>query len=317
MIRRQGHKGDVMLIIGVSLLFLLGFIKSFAYSMHFVLLFAELFVFSYVYLYLIFKARNGTGLPHKIGWIRFIFRMFFIAVTVFLIISVLFHYQPLGEVLDPYYFILLLVFLAEVFISHLVGTIQLKKEQTQAELLLLRSQLNPHFFFNTLNNLYALTLKKSNEAPEVILKLSDMMRYTIYEGEKNAVPIQDEISYLNNYLDLYRIRYKNPVRLEFNHDIEQELTIAPLLFINLLENAFKHGVDAVTDNAFIRMNLNYDGHLLHFVIENSFDPSITGDGKGIGLENLKRRLALLYPNKHSLVFEQEDTTFRSTLKIAL
>ena len=138
---------DTLIIIGLSLLFLIGFIKSFAYSMHLVLLFAELFVFSYVYLYLRFKTSNGWSLLKKIGWFRFLFRMFFIAVTVFLMISVLFHYQPLGEVLDPYYFILLLVFLAEVFISHMVGTIQLKKEQTQAELLLLRSQLNPHFFF--------------------------------------------------------------------------------------------------------------------------------------------------------------------------
>ena len=315
--QHQNHNLVTIKVIGLSLLLFIGFVKSLGHNMHLVLLFAELFVFSYVYLYLRFKARNGLSLLRKIGWFRFVFRLFFIAVTVFLIISVLFEYQPLGEVLDPYYFFLLIAFLAEILISHLTGTIHLKKEQTQAELILLRSQLNPHFFFNTLNNLYALALKKSNEAPEVILKLSDMMRYTIYEGEKNVVSIKDEITYLNNYLDLYRIRYKKPVRLEFNHHIKQELTIAPLLFINLLENAFKHGVDSVTENAYIKMDLTYDDDILCFSIENSFEPSETDDHKGIGLENLKRRLALLYPNRHSLVFEQANTTFKSILKIAL
>ena len=144
-----------------------------------------------------------------------------------------------------------------------------------------------------------------------------MMRYTIYEGEKNKVGIQDEIAYLKNYLDLYRIRYKNPVNLVFNHDIEEDLMIAPLLFINLLENAFKHGVDSVTENAYIKMDLTYDDDILCFSIENRFEPSETDDHKGIGLENLKRRLALLYPNRHSLVFEQANTTFKSILKIAL
>ena len=103
--------------------------------------------------------------------------------------------------------------------------------KSKTELSLLRTQINPHFFFNTLNNLYALTVKNSKQAPDVILKLSDMMRYTIYEGEKETVKLVDEIEYLNNYIELHKIRYKKNVKITFEHQIDTSLSIAPLLFI--------------------------------------------------------------------------------------
>lgn len=192
----------------------------------------------------------------------------------------------------------------------------LKAEKSRTELSLLRAQINPHFFFNTLNNLYALTIKNSKQAPEVILKLSDMMRYTIYEGEKETVKLGDEIEYLNNYIELHKIRYKKTVDISFKHHIDTSLSIAPLLFIILLENAFKHGIETLTENAFIHINLYEDTDFIYFKIENNFDPKEISEVKGIGLTNLKRRLALIYPKKNELTLKKTKNTYKTTLKIS-
>lgn len=191
----------------------------------------------------------------------------------------------------------------------------LKAEKSKAELSLLQTQINPHFFFNTLNNLYALTVKNSNKAPEVILKLSDMMRYTIYEGEKESVKLRDEIEYLNNYIELHKIRYKKSVEITFNHDIDTSLNIAPLLFIILLENAFKHGIETLAEDAFIHIDLTEDHNFILFSIKNNFDPKEVSHSNGIGLKNLKRRLSLLYKDKHELKINTTDNLYNTTLKI--
>jgi hypothetical protein len=192
----------------------------------------------------------------------------------------------------------------------------LKAEKSKTELSLLRAQINPHFFFNTLNNLYALTIKNSKQAPDVILKLSDMMRYTIYEGEKETVKLGDEIEYLINYIELHKIRYKKTVDISFKHDIDTSLSIAPLLYIILLENAFKHGIETLTEQAFIHINLYEDTAFIYFKIENNFDPKEFSETKGIGLTNLKRRLSLIYPKKHELTVEKTNNTYKATLKIS-
>jgi len=192
----------------------------------------------------------------------------------------------------------------------------LKADKSKAELALLRTQINPHFFFNTLNNLYALTVKNSKQAPEVILKLSDMMRYTIYEGEKENVAIKDEIEYLKNYIELHKIRYKKTVEFQFNNTVNETLTIAPLLFIILLENAFKHGVESLTEDAYIYIDVSNDDEYIYFVIENNFDPKEISETKGIGLTNLKRRLSLIYPQNHELIIKQQENIYKTTLKIA-
>ena len=132
-------------------------------------------------------------------------------------------------------------------------TIESKK--TKAELSLLKSQINPHFFFNTLNNLYGLILEKSDDAPNVVLKLSDIMRYTIYMGKEDVIPLKDEIEYLKNYIELHKIRYQKRVDIVFNHSQEMNCQIAPLLFIIPLENAFKHGVESLTKDAYINVNI--------------------------------------------------------------
>ncbi len=192
----------------------------------------------------------------------------------------------------------------------------LKAEKSEAELALLRTQINPHFFFNTLNNLYALTVKNSKQAPEVILKLSDMMRYTIYEGEKESVALKDEIAYLKNYIELHKIRYRKTVDFQFHQNIEDSLQVAPLLFIILLENAFKHGVETLTEDAYIHIDIMEEEGNIIFTIENNFDYKEVSENKGIGLTNLKRRLALIYPNKHELIMDQQDMIYKTTLKIA-
>lgn len=190
----------------------------------------------------------------------------------------------------------------------------LKAEKSQAELAMLQAQMNPHFFFNTLNNLYALTIKNSDKAPEVILKLSDMMRYTIYEGKKDYVTINEEVDYINNYIELHKIRYKKTVDIQFNSTAETDIKIAPLLFIILVENAFKHGVESLSEQAYILMQLSADNTFVTFTIENNYDAK-TNDESGIGLENLKRRLQLLFRKNYTLLIDKKENTYKTTLKI--
>lgn len=192
-------------------------------------------------------------------------------------------------------------------------TIESKK--AKAELSLLKSQINPHFFFNTLNNLYGLTVEKSDDAPNVVLKLSDIMRYTIYMGKEDVVPLKDEIEYLKNYIELHKIRYQKEVDINFNCLNEPDYKIAPLLFIVPLENAFKHGVERITQNAYIHINLRADNNIIHFEIENNFEARETNHKIGIGLDNLKQRLQLLYPNKHNLRIEAKNSIYKLNLKI--
>ena len=195
---------------------------------------------------------------------------------------------------------------------------QLKNENNDAELMLLKSQINPHFFFNTLNNLYGLTVEKSDKAPEVVLKISDMMRYTIYEGQKDKVPIEDELEYLETYIELHKIRYHKKVDIQFTHHIQGEgYRITPLLFVILLENAVKHGIENLTENAYAHLSLIAGNGKVLFAIENNFDPNEIKEGDGIGLHNLQRRLELLYPEKHTLLFDNEDNVYKVQLEIDL
>lgn len=182
---------------------------------------------------------------------------------------------------------------------------QLKNERTEAELMLLKSKIDPHFFFNTLNNLYGLALEKSDDTPEVILKLSDIMRYTIYDGEKDVVPLKDEVAYLEKYLEIHKIRYKKQVSIKFTQSIDNDtIKIAPLLFIMLVENAIKHGVETLVNDAFVNITLSSNGKTIMFHVENNFDPKEKPSG-GFGLENLRRRLHLLYSGNHELVVNSD------------
>ncbi|MEL6969574.1 MAG: sensor histidine kinase [Bacteroidota bacterium] len=195
----------------------------------------------------------------------------------------------------------------------------LQSDKATAELALLKSQINPHFFFNTLNNLHALALEQSKETPEVICQLSDMMRYTIYEGKKDWVRVSEEVAYLQNYIELHEIRQHQKVNITFDEDVTAGVMVSPLLFIPLLENAFKHGAERLISDAFIDIQLTATHEKIFFQIRNNFDPTetVTKMGGGIGLSNLRRRLELVYPDQHQLDIKREDNIYTATLIIEL
>lgn len=197
---------------------------------------------------------------------------------------------------------------------------RLLTQTMQSELRFLRSQINPHFLFNTLNSLYALTLKKSDDAPDIVLKLSEMMRYMLYECNERFVDLSKEINYIQNYLDLERVRHGNKGTITFESEGEPgKLQIAPLMFIPFLENAFKHGLNAQFENGFVDSILIIEGKNVHFHIENSkapAAPSISNKKSGgIGLQNVRRRLELLYPNKYELMVKDTPNTYIVDLNI--
>ena len=190
----------------------------------------------------------------------------------------------------------------------------LKADKAKAELTLLKNQINPHFFFNTLNNLYGLAVEKSDDAPAMILKLSDIMRYTIYDGKADYVALKDEVTYLEDYIELHKIRYHKQVDISFHQDLEHPHKIAPLLLIVPLENAFKHGVESLAKDAFISLKIRTTPKKIVFQITNNYEPS-TAERGGIGVENLKKRLALIYPNRHRLEISQANGTYSFHLEI--
>ncbi len=215
------------------------------------------------------------------------------------------------------YFVLLFITITHWVFKQIKSIIRLKNEKTKTELLHLKSQVNPHFFFNTLNNLYGLMEKDSKER-QMVLKLSDMMRYSIYEGQKDWVTINNELEYLQNYIELQEIRYHKKSDVKFTHQLENpEAKIMPLLFIILLENAFKHGLENLAENAYIHMNLTESKHEVSFAIENNFETQQSSNNEGIGLINLKRRLALVYPKTHTIFFSKEANVYKVKLSLKL
>ncbi|CAM1354230.1 sensor histidine kinase [Tenacibaculum insulae] len=203
-------------------------------------------------------------------------------------------------------------------IRNIKSIIRLKNEKTKTELMHLKSQVNPHFFFNMLNNLYGLVGKDAKKAQELILKLSDMMRYSIYDGEKDTVLLSEELTYLKNYIALHKMRYHKAIDVQFNMDIkDNDYEISPLLFIILLENAFKHGVENLREHAFIRINLEAHNNIINFEIENNFEVNKENQEVGIGLKNLKRRLELVYPKNHNLTISKTNNIYNAKLNITL
>jgi two-component system LytT family sensor kinase len=191
--------------------------------------------------------------------------------------------------------------------------------QTQtSELALLRSQVNPHFLFNTLNNIYSLVCKKSPDAPEAIMKLSSIMRYMLYDANTDKVLLEKEIEYLESFIELQklRIRHDNFVELRIEGDVNNKI-IAPMLLIPFVENAFKHGDKAVNSPG-IRIYLVVSPHKLVFEIINHVKKNFFGQKDkigGIGLQNIKRRLEILYPGKYTLETTQENDLYRVNLSI--
>ena len=198
----------------------------------------------------------------------------------------------------------------------------LQKEKTQAELNFLKAQIHPHFLFNTLNNLYALTLDKSDDAPEVVAKLSEMLDYMLYQCIEPKVQISKEIELLNNYIDLEKIRYGNRLQLEFNYETDQSSTkIAPLILISIVENAFKHGVSSAIEEARVEISLFVKDELLHFRVFNTKANFAQSDQmnykEGIGAKNIQRQLELVYPNRYEWEVEEKEYSYEVNLSIVL
>jgi LytS/YehU family sensor histidine kinase len=195
---------------------------------------------------------------------------------------------------------------------------ELAAKQLEAELQLLRAQINPHFLFNTLNNLYSLTLEKSDQAPTIVVKLSELMRYMLETSKHERSSLQSEIDFINNYLALEKLRLDNRATIDFEVVGEpQQKTIASLLLIPFIENAFKHGINATAGNAYLHSQLRIEENELFFFIENSRATNRSTESTGTGLENVKRRLHLLYPNNHQLIIENDGTKFSVNLQLSM
>ncbi len=198
-------------------------------------------------------------------------------------------------------------------------TEKLQEVQLRTELNFLKSQIQPHFFFNTLNNLYALTLEKSDVAPSVVLKLSDIMQYVLYEASEPKIRLYNEINYIQSYIDLERLRYGD--RIETNTEIIgdiNDIKVPSLLFSPFIENCFKHGVNEDGEvEVFISFE-NVDNKWLIFKVKNSFvNVSKTPKKQGIGVKNVLRRLELLFKNEYTFTTTIEHNTYNVELKIPI
>jgi len=195
---------------------------------------------------------------------------------------------------------------------------QIEIEKTKAELAFLKSQVNPHFLFNTLYSIYYLSLEKSDKTPQAILKLSDIMRFVLTESQCEYVPLQKEIDYINIYIDLQKLRIseKTKVILMLTGNTKDR-QIAPLLLIPFVENAFKYGVSSYKDTV-IKITLQMNGSLLEFeVVNQKFSVSNEIESSNIGLENVLHRIQLLYPQKHWIDLRDEEDRYSVNLKIGL
>jgi LytS/YehU family sensor histidine kinase len=193
--------------------------------------------------------------------------------------------------------------------------------RAKAELYNLRSQINPHFLLNTLNNIYALTAINQERAQDAIQQLSKMLRHMLYDNQESSVALSDELQFLENYISLMKIRLSANVDVTFTHNVDVPgVRIAPLIFISLVENAFKHGISP-TEQSFVHIEINATDHEINCRIENSNHPKSNQDrsGHGIGLNQVQRRLDLAYPNHYKWVkgTNEDGTIYTSAIHIDL
>ncbi len=193
----------------------------------------------------------------------------------------------------------------------------LKKERLKSELQFLRAQIQPHFFFNTLNILYALTLDKSDKASEVVLKLSDIMQYVLYDVKDSQVPLLKELEYMHNYLDLEEMRFRDGTAFQLNVEGSlEDVKVPPLLFLSFLENSFKHGAPG-NEDFYVNMDFKRENSYLKFSLSNSYVKQIKKIRGGIGNSNLKRRLDLLYQGNYKLNVSSKNNIFSISLLLPI
>jgi sensor histidine kinase YesM len=228
------------------------------------------------------------------------------------------HYY-LGAVFIGSFFLFLSTafkFMVDWFVNEKIKT-TLENEKLNAELAFLKSQINPHFLFNTLNNIYSLAYQQSDKTPAAILKLSEIMRYMLYESNEDMVDLSKEIRYLENYIELQRLRFKNQayVSLYINGEAQNQ-KIMPLVLISFVENAFKHGV-ATDENHPIEISISIQPDTLKFKVSNKVNKLNKDEAGGIGLINVKTRLDLFYKDHYNLEIDSRPDFYTSELLLEL
>lgn len=190
--------------------------------------------------------------------------------------------------------------------------------KSENELKLLQSQLSPHFLFNTLNNLYSLSLIKDDKLPGLLLKLSELLRYSVYQTGDAFVPLTDELAYIKNYIEFEKIRLDSRLSLNVNLEENPEIKIAPMLLIVFIENAFKHSKNTSSDKIMVDIKLKIWENSILFSVSNSYEKekqNTLNKSSGLGLENAKRRLELLYPNRYDLKIEDDGQMYKLMLQL--
>ncbi len=217
--------------------------------------------------------------------------------------------------------IVVIIFVVHEWLKKENLRLEIQKEKLEAELKYLKNQINPHFLFNTINNIYSLVLEESKKAPDALLKLSDILNYLLYESNFETISLVKEIQKLNDYIELEQFRYADKLEVIFNYKIStSEIVIPPLLLLPFVENAFKHGAGESLKNSWIHINLNEENHHLTFKVENSIDENVSPkniEQSGIGLSNVKKRLELMFQDKYELKTLKSSESFIIILQLDL
>lgn len=218
----------------------------------------------------------------------------------------------------PLFFFPAAVLIAVNYYQRQQSVFELREQKRSAELNALKNQLNPHFVFNTLNNIYALAIKQSDQTPEAIAKLSGILDYVLYRCNSEYVSLNDEVRMIEDYIALERLRFGDRLEISFINEVEEPVKIAPLLFLTLIENAFKHGASQMLESSAVDLSLTASAKQIAFEVSNckpSDSTSSPDRAPGIGLKNLRRQLDLLYPNAHRLTIEESDQQFTARLVV--
>ncbi len=229
-------------------------------------------------------------------------------------LKVLFQYYIIGNIADASIFVSFYLLLDRQLIMRKQAEVE--HEKKEAELAALKSQLNPHFLFNTLNNIYSLAVQNSPQTPSCIEKLAHILDYLLYRCSDKLVPLEQEIELLKNYFDLQKIRFGDRLVLKAVYETERSYKIAPLLLLPIVENIFKHGVEQNSGRTDVIIILNSFNNTLTFSTENLYNP-VADESSGIGLRNLKRQLELIYPGKHNFEINKTDQSFITKLQLKL
>jgi two-component system, LytTR family, sensor histidine kinase LytS len=265
-----------------------------------------------------------------LNWILFVIGDVFIKKNILGSMPNIANYPKLDMFLDGfsyyilfYFFIILLKYFKQNFIFQYKQN-QIIQQQMHFELENLKSQISPHFLFNTMNNFYGLAVDNSNKLPNLMIRLSDLLRYSLYETKQEKVPLENEIKYLENYIELEKIRLEENLKLNFNINNSnfEKFQIAPLLLITFLENAFKHSKNIQNESLIIEIFINVSNEgIMTFRIQNNFNSQAENNlvsNKGIGLENVQKRLEVIYPNEnHLLKIEKFENFYKVELNLNL